>query len=287
MAADPAVCAGRSETKFATSHPYIVRDTKRKFFFWMPVALAAAITCVAAEPQRAAAQAPSARVDNARIFPFFASGGGWESTISLVNIADQEVNYMLTFYGMNGQRTRVTVRDRNNQVLAAETIQGRLNDDGGDTFVLLDTGVLQAGWAVLDYDGDNRLAGTLVFRQRVTGRPDFEASVGLARNDETRFWIPFDNTQGYSTSMAITNPSMTDLAEVQLRFWDLDGREILTRELRLGPGTTVAFSLTEQYPELNGRVGQARAETSDDRLSAIALRFNSSGAFTTVPVSSR
>jgi hypothetical protein len=155
------------------------------------------------------------------------------------------------------------------------------------SYVLVDTGALQTGWAVLDYDGESRIGGVLTFRQRVLGRPDFESSVLLGRDDEARVYVAFDNTESYSTTLAITNPSPTDTTDLRLRFWDPSGSEIITRDIRLSAGTTVAFSIPERYPELAGRSGQLRIEGSGNRLATIALRFNPSGAFSTVPALSR
>jgi hypothetical protein len=228
-----------------------------------------------------------ARIDNARIFPFFASGGGWESTITLNNVFDANIGYTLRFRGINGQPAQVTFRTPDNRVILADTIQGQLADDATATYVLLDAGPLQTGWAVLEYDGESRIGGMVTFRQRVSGRPDFESSVVLGRDDETRVFMPFNNTQGYATTLAITNPSPTDNTDLRLRFWDPTGSEILTRDIRLSAGTTIAFSLPERYTELAGRAGQLRIESTGSRLSTIALRFNPSGAFSTVPVVSR
>lgn len=237
----------------------------------------------AAEPD----MTKKARIDNARIFPFFASGGGWESTITLSNVFESNIGYTLRFRGINGQPAQVTFRAPDGRVTLADTIQGQLGDDSSATYVLVDSGALQTGWAVLDYDGESRISGMLTFRQRVSGRPDFESSVVLGRDDETRVYVPFDNTQGYATTLAITNPSMTDNTDLTIRFWDPSGSEIITRTIRLSAGTTIAFSLPDRYPELAGRLGQLRIESTGSRLSTIALRFNPSGAFSTVPVSSR
>src|SRR6476469_4193897 len=54
---------------------------------------------LAAEPS----PTKDARIDNARIFPFFASGGGWESTIMLINVFEASIGYRLSFRGINGQ----------------------------------------------------------------------------------------------------------------------------------------------------------------------------------------
>jgi hypothetical protein len=247
------------------------------------LAAAAPAGSLAAEPDAG----NKARIDNARVFPFFASGGGWESTITLNNVFESNIGYTLRFRGINGQPAQVTLRAPDGRITVADTIQGQLGDDSSTTYVLADMGPLQTGWAVLEYDGESRIGGMLTFRQRVSGRPDFESSVVLTRDDETRVYIPFDNTQSYSTTLAITNPSATDNTDLRLRFWDPSGSEIITRDIRLSAGTTIAFSLPERYPELIGRSGQLRIESTGGRLSTIALRFNPSGAFSTIPVISR
>lgn len=230
---------------------------------------------------------PRSRLDNARVFPFFAAGGGWESSITLLNLFEQDIGYRLSFRGINGQPVSVTYRDRDGRTVTSDLIQGELSDDASHTIVLLDAGLLQSGWALLDYAGESRIAGLLTFRQRVAGRPDFESTVTLTRDDDTRVYLPFDNTQGFATTIAVTNPSATDATDLQLRFWDAAGSVLLTRDLRVAAGTTVAFSLPQQYPELNGRSGQLRIEGSGNRLAVLALRFNPTGAFSTVPVLGR
>jgi hypothetical protein len=87
--------------------------------------------------------------------------------------------------------------------------------------------------------------------------------------------------------LAITNPSSSDNTDLQLRFWDSSGREITTRNITLSAGTTTAFSIPDQFPELVGRSGQLRIQGSSGSLSTLALRFNSSGSFSTVPVATR
>ena len=236
------------------------------------------------------ADAPSvrgAKIDNARIFPFWAGGGGWESTITLINVFESNIGYRLSFYAANGQPALVSYRTADGRVTAANTIQGDLGDDSSAVFVIIDAGSLQTGWARLDYDGESRIGGVLTFRQRVAGTPDFESSVTLTREDETPVYLPFDNTLGAVTSLAITNPSSSDNTDLQLRFWDSSGREITTRNITLSARTTTAFSIPDQFPELVGRSGQLRIQGSSGSLSTLALRFNSSGSFSTVPVATR
>jgi hypothetical protein len=229
----------------------------------------------------------NAKIDNGRIFPFWASGGGWESSITLINVFESNIGYRLSFFGVNGQPALVSYRTSDGRVTASNTIQAQLGDDSSATYVLIDAGTLQTGWARLDYDGESRIGGVLTFRQRTAGRPDFESSVTLTREDETPAYLPFDNTLGYVTSLAITNPAASSNTDLQLRFWDASGSEIITRNITLSAGTTTAFSIPERYPELAGRSGQLRIQGSGSSLATLALRFNPSGPFSTVPVSTR
>ena len=269
--------------KQAGSHSVFFSMEKKRFGSILAALLIVLPVCLGAD----AYPVRNARIDNARILPFFASGGGWDSTISLINVFETSIDYRLSFRGVNGQPVQVSYRTADGRVTSADTIQGQLGDDSSATFVLLDVGTLQTGWARLDYDGESRIGGMVTFRQRVTGRPDFESSVTLAREDETPVYLPFDNTLGYATTLAITNPSASDNTDLQLRFWDASGGEIITRNVALSAGTTTAFSVPERYPELVGRSGQLRIQGSASRLATLALRFNPSGAFSTIPVSSR
>ena len=97
----------------------------------------------------------------------------------------------------------------------------------------------------------------------------------LTREDETPVYLPFDNTLGAVTSLAITDPSSSfDKTDLQLRFWDSSGQEITTSGTSHFPaGTTTAFSIPDQFPELVGRSGQMRIQGSSGSLSTLALRF--------------
>ncbi len=205
----------------------------------------------------------------------------------MINVFESGIGYRLSFRGVNGQPVQVSYRTADGRVTSADTIQGQLGDDSSATFVLQDVGTLQTGWARLDYDGESRIGGMVTFRQRVAGRLDFQSSVTLAREDETPVYLPLNNAQGYATTLAITNPSASKNTDLQLRFWDASGSEISTRNITLSAGTTTAFSVPDRFPELAGRVGQLRIQGSASGLATLALRFNPSGAFSTIPLSSR
>ena len=51
-----------------------------------------------------------ARIDNARILPFFASGGGWESTISLINVFETTIVFLFAARMASQCRSRIAQR---------------------------------------------------------------------------------------------------------------------------------------------------------------------------------
>ena len=88
-------------------------------------ALLTLMTCAAADSPAAATPAPGARVDGARIFPFFAGGGGWESTILLSNIADATSNYRsLVLQLRRAAGAGYFVRGKDARITSAQVIEG-------------------------------------------------------------------------------------------------------------------------------------------------------------------
>ena len=146
-------------------------------------------------------------------------------------------------------------------------------------------GPLQTGWSSISYDTANaRIGGYAIFRSRVTNRTDFEALVPLSGYDDTAFYLPFDNLEGFVTSMAILNPASNISNRVSLSFLDSSGSVILNDTIMLAPGQQMGFSLPQRYPTIAGRVGSVYVQSDTTMLSALGFRFNPQGAFATIPI---
>jgi len=221
-----------------------------------------------------------------RVFPHMATGSGWETLLVIVNMGTRSVSFDQYFFDQAGRPMRITSRTvPGNEVFTTSVATGTLQPGQSLNVLLHDRGQpLQVGWSLLSYDStSDRLGGFSIFRSIVPGRSDFEALVPLSAVDDHKFFMPFDNIEGFVTSMALLN-SGTVATDARLTFRSTTGVFITTATIRLDPGTQTAFSIPERFAETRGRVGVLYVEGSMSRLSALGFRFSPGGAFATIPV---
>jgi hypothetical protein len=91
--------------------------------------------------------------------------------------------------------------------------------------------------------------------------------------------IPFDNRNGFATGIALANVDSKPNSPI-LTFRDGEGKQILSTTIALGTGEHVAFSLADKYPSL--ALGVGTLEINSDGVTALGLRFNPTGSFTSI-----
>lgn len=223
------------------------------------------------------------------VFPHVAVGPDWETSFVIVNMSTASAQFTLGFFDTTGAPMTVSFTDGKAAAAATDSFLTRtLPPEGSTTITVYNDGQpLRTGFAILEPPSeDQRLGGYAVFKQRVAGRPDFEAVVPLCDYDDWAFYMPYDNSGGVDTGMALVNPSTDQTATVDLYFMDEEGVEITKKTFALLPGEQTSFSLTAKYPELAGKRGTLYGQSSIDYLSVLGLRFNlaGGGAFTSLPV---
>ena len=221
------------------------------------------------------------------VFPHLATGGGWETVIVLVNMSATPVDYTASFYDETGAPMDVTFREfPSGHITTTSAIDGHLGPDGSFNFALFDaTPNVQVGWMLLDYDtSSHRIGGYAAFRYRAGGVIN-EGLVPLSGYNETRFYMPFDNIEGFATGIALTNPSQNSNI-VTIEALDLDGNEISSDQVTLPPAGHYSFVLADRFPELEGRTGTLFVSTNQTMLSAVGIRMNVAGGrtFTSIPI---
>jgi hypothetical protein len=223
------------------------------------------------------------------VFPHLAVGPEWETSFVIVNMSNESAQFNLGFFDTTGAPMTVSFTVGKEAAAARDSYLTRTLAREGSTVITVynDGQPLRTGFAILEPPSDDqRLGGYAVFKQRVAGRPDFEAVVPLCDYDDWAFYMPYDNSGGVDTGMALVNPSDSQTATVGLIFLDEAGELVLQESLTLKPGEQTSFSLSNKYPALGGKRGTLYAESSIDYLSALGLRFNlgGGGAFTSLPV---
>lgn len=221
------------------------------------------------------------------VFPHLAVGGGWSTSLVLLNMTNTAVPFSQGFFDTNGQPLTVTIESvPDGQQLTANSIQGTLQPGASFNFKLLDGGNgLQTGYSIIDYDSTNaRLGGYAIFRASVTGLPDFEALVPLSAYDDYIFLMPYDNLNGFVTSMALLNPATDSGNQVFVSILDNDGNTLGTDTIDLAAGQQMAFSIPDKWAVTQNKVGAILFECNTKRLSGLGFRFNPGHAFATIPI---
>jgi hypothetical protein len=124
--------------------------------------------------------------------------------------------------------------------------------------------------------GDPGIQAFAIFKQRISGRQDQEGTAP-AFVPANEVLVPFDNTNSNSTTAALVNTGQNQFFSVQLQGTQAGGVSVLA-------GAHAAFPLTMDIPSSANTQSVADFTSTGGPFSMIALRFNSSGAFTSIPV---
>ncbi|HUI57792.1 MAG TPA: protease pro-enzyme activation domain-containing protein [Bryobacteraceae bacterium] len=217
-----------------------------------------------------------------------ASGGPWNSTITLVNAGTTVAEVVLNFFDDNGNALVLPLifpGTSSGAPLQASTLDQIIA--AGAQLVIQTAGTASQptvqGWVQLLANGGN-VGGAAVFAW-ATPMGTQEAVVPLETRSSSAFVLPFDYTGGYGTGVAVANLSNQPVSiPVVLR--DNTGASLGTAaSISLPPHGHTAFMLLTNYPAVAGKLGTMELDTpSGAQISALGIRAAPDGAITTVPV---
>ena len=218
-------------------------------------------------------------------------GDGWNTSFFLTNLDTKPINYLVRFRdanfaplplpveGIPGAGTGIfgTIPVGQSVAFSTPGVAAQLSQ-GWTLVTTFDRPATQTG-AVTTTD---LIGGQAIFRQRIAGRPDFEAVVPIERAAR-RLTLPFDNRNNFSTGVALVNTDSTPMP-ITLAGRDLLGAPLFTDTVTLTNGGKLVFSMPQRYPASNGQIGVLLITTpGTDGVAALGLRFNPTGAFTSTP----
>lgn len=228
------------------------------------------------------AKEPSAYVfagDN--VIPQVVDGAGWQTSFSFANLDSRTVVFYIYFFDDAGNEMSLAVSG----VGTTSGVKITLPIYQALTFETPGTkGGLSQGFAYIVRDDIGYVVGgQCVFRQRVSGRPDFEAVVPFVNELDKRFVLLYDNSNNFTTSMAIANPSY-DTIQVTATIRDEDGNTLDLGQITLGPFVHQAFATSARWPTTARRRGIIEFRSTGWGASVLGLRFNPGGSFTSFHV---
>ena len=214
-----------------------------------------------------------------QIFPQITDGGGWRVAIVLENTTISATTASLSFFqdAANGATT-----SWNPPFVETSSTQGMPIPAGGTLYLHTPgtAATLSQGWGELT--GTGVVGYSIYTLGSYSGRPDQDGTAQAA-TATTRVLVPFDNTPGFATGMAIVNP--TSAAETILVNIQTDAGAVTQTSLPLLPANgQVAIVTAQQFPATNGSRGMAEFYVPAGNLSIAAFRFNPTFALTSLPV---
>jgi len=221
-----------------------------------------------------------------------AAGGGWDTTIWLVNRSSAPVQASVVFHGDDGGALTLpfTVTQPGfSQQVNTSSVQETI---APNTMLTVATGAAASsvqGWA--DVLASGAVSGFALFRYAGGS----EAAAPLESQLGTSISLPFDNAGGYSTGVALANLSGFQ-ANITASVWDQYGNQIVTQQpITLsktdpsGDGHD-AFMLTDRLPVTAGTRGIVQFQSNPltptgpvGQLAGLGLRAGPTGAFTSLP----
>ncbi len=217
-----------------------------------------------------------------RAIPQVVAGGGWSTTFFLTNLGTVDTKISLSYYDDDGKSWAVSIPEYN---LVGSDFTVSLPVGTTITAELADPpfSATRQGWALLT-SPTSKVGGYAVFRQRVAGRPDFEAVVPISSLTEVQSTLGFDHRGGYSTGLALAHPNAegnNQSVTVQITIRDDYGVQLVQDNVILPPWGHTAFNVLDRYPVTRGKYGVIQVKTMEHpRLALLGLRFNPGGAFT-------
>jgi hypothetical protein len=235
--------------------------------------------------------AAASALARAGVISQLAAGGGWDTTIWLINRTSAPVPARLVFHGDDGSPLTLplTVTQPGfSQQVAASTLDQVIAPN--TTLVVATVAAASTVQAWVDVLSSGPLSGFAVFRYAGAS----EAAVPLQSQTGTSISLPFDNTGGYSTGVALVNLS-TSLANITATVWDENGNQVLAQPIVLtktdGAGSGHdSFMLPDRLAVTAGRRGIVQFQgnpagpfTPAGALTGLGLRAGPNGVFTSIP----
>jgi len=218
------------------------------------------------------------------VFAHIAAGGSWTTLISLVNATTVPITVATSFYGDDGSALTlpITITAQGASQTTASASVNAIIKPNATLQISLGAAMqsLATGWARVLSSGP--VGGFAIFRTSSSNSPVSEGTVPLQSQAVSAITIPYDNTGGFATGVALTNLS-TSSAVLTATSWDLSGNQLGTQSIPVAASGHTSFVVSTQFPETAGVGGVLVFQSSGVGIAGLGLRFSPFGTFTSVP----
>jgi hypothetical protein len=213
------------------------------------------------------------------IIPQIADGAGWQAELVLTNTSANATTASLSFFQSTGGGA---TQSWTPPFLETSSVQN-LPLPAAATLFLHTSGTaaaLSEGWAQLQ--AGSGVVAYAIFTQTVPGRTNQDGTAPAAPS-ASGVLVPFDNTNGFVTTMAIANTTAAS-ESISVGMQPTSGASSQLAAITLPANGYMAFALSQQFSATAGQSGLLEFYSASGSLSLISLRFNPTGGFTAAPV---
>jgi hypothetical protein len=218
-----------------------------------------------------------------------ASGGGWKTTLTLVNLLATQNSVRVAFRGDDGRSLSLplVVTQLGTQQAASGSSVERTLQPGATLLIESEapSSATVAGWAEVISSGP--VAGFAIFRQRGSDGRDSEGTAPVESDSAASLLLPFDNTAGFVTGVALVNPT-NDAVIVTATIRDDAGVQIGLQAVALPAMGHTSFAVGDRFSVTSGRRGIIEfSNTAGGTVKGLGLRFSPFGSFTSIVTTAR
>ena len=212
--------------------------------------------------------------DPIRTLAHVADGNAFKTTVLLTNTDSGPAAYTVRFNDDQGNIPSTRFELDTGSAPLTGTIPA------GDSVTIRTAGLgtlTLGGWAELTAPAS--VGGSVIYSQQVPNLPSLqEGTATIIGLGSEHFYLPFDNTEGGATGVAITNSDATLTSNISITFRYSDGTSTVTSLDPLPSRNHTAFALSTA-----GKQGVAEV-ASNVPLFTVVFRANSTGALTSLGV---
>lgn len=212
-------------------------------------------------------------------FAHFASGAGWDTIITLVNNGAASAQAQANFYDESGNPATLPLDFPQGAAPQSASTYSQTLKPGG-VLVIDSQGGTDLSTGSVQLLSDGNVSGFLIFRYLPTVQ---EAAVNLLVKNASTYTLPFDNTGGITTGIAISVIS-TASTPIQILVQDDKGTTLATDTITLAGHGHTSFVLGSHYAAAASVRGSIQFQPSaGSEIGVIGIRALPTGAYTTIP----
>ena len=204
-----------------------------------------------------------------------ASGGGWQTLITLVNTGQNPAQAELSFLDEQGNPMALPLLFPQTGGVSTTSSVSQTLQPGASLLIQTQGQASQVGSAHLTTAG--AVSGFAIFQ-----RSGQEAVVPIATGAASTITLVFDNTNGLANGVALANSSGVPVA-VPVTLYTDTGATLGTASINLPANGHTSFILKDQFPAAASIRGSVAFGSGGGQIAAVGIRATSAGAYTSIP----